>query len=187
MLSYLGQRIIDGDYTYEYIISKKPSLKSEIDSYLTEKGKTNLMVLSLDNAKTMKIQEIKMACQQTIINGFDSVVKYGVTYHYSLMDFKRENMKDQEDRLRAGIILYALWSHDGMTQHDVWTKTEYLQLCKERDLFMLKTRLYSDSLEKLVKNADTLDEIEDVYWGMELSEEEVNFNQNLMNSMRIQI
>jgi hypothetical protein len=74
-----------------------------------------------------------------------------------------------------------------MTQHDVWTKDEYLQLCNERDLFMLKTRLYGDSLEKLVKNTNTIEEIQGICWGISLSEEELNFNQSLVDSMQIQV
>ena len=43
MANYMGQRIIDGAYTYEYVISKRPDLKAGIDIYLTEKGRTDLV------------------------------------------------------------------------------------------------------------------------------------------------
>jgi hypothetical protein len=43
MASYMGQRIIDGAYTYEYVISKRPDLKEGIDTYLTEKGREDLI------------------------------------------------------------------------------------------------------------------------------------------------
>ncbi|MBA2874683.1 hypothetical protein HNR31_001454 [Anoxybacillus caldiproteolyticus] len=32
MAVYLAQRTLDGAYTYEYVISKRPDLKTEIDS-----------------------------------------------------------------------------------------------------------------------------------------------------------
>ncbi|WP_192927428.1 hypothetical protein [Clostridium beijerinckii] len=43
MAEYLGQRIIDGAYTYAYVIGKRADLKSGIDTYLTEKDRTDLI------------------------------------------------------------------------------------------------------------------------------------------------
>lgn len=44
MAEYLAQRIIDGVFDYEYVISKKPAYKESIDIYLIDKGKENLIV-----------------------------------------------------------------------------------------------------------------------------------------------
>ena len=43
MAKYMAQRIIDGFYTYEYVISKRPDLKEGIDACLTEQGRTDLI------------------------------------------------------------------------------------------------------------------------------------------------
>jgi hypothetical protein len=43
MADYMGQRIIDGAYTYDYVISKRPDLKQGIDAYLISQGKENLI------------------------------------------------------------------------------------------------------------------------------------------------
>lgn len=43
MANYMGQRIIDGAYTYDYVISKRPDLKSGIDAYLTSNGRQDLI------------------------------------------------------------------------------------------------------------------------------------------------
>lgn len=43
MGAYLGQRIIDGAYTYEYVISKRPDLKASIDAYLIQEGRGELI------------------------------------------------------------------------------------------------------------------------------------------------
>jgi hypothetical protein len=43
MAAYLAQRIIDGAYTYDYVISKRPDLKAGIDAYLIEKGRQDLI------------------------------------------------------------------------------------------------------------------------------------------------
>lgn len=43
MAAYLAQRIIDGTYTYDYVISKRPDLKEGIDTYLREKGREDLI------------------------------------------------------------------------------------------------------------------------------------------------
>lgn len=45
MGAYLGQRIIDGAYTYDYVISRRPDLKDSIDTYLTLNGFENLVHL----------------------------------------------------------------------------------------------------------------------------------------------
>lgn len=54
MADYLGQRIIDGAFddkqvgmtSYQYVISKRPDLKTGIDTYLTEQGRTDLIIAS---------------------------------------------------------------------------------------------------------------------------------------------
>lgn len=43
MAAYMGQRIIDGAYTYDYVIGKRPDLKTGIDAYLIEKSRTDLI------------------------------------------------------------------------------------------------------------------------------------------------
>jgi hypothetical protein len=43
MAAYLAQRIIDGAFTYDYVISKRPDLKEGIDAYLLQKGKDELI------------------------------------------------------------------------------------------------------------------------------------------------
>jgi len=41
--AYLAQRIIDGAYTYDYVIQRRPDLKEGIDAYLIEKGREDLI------------------------------------------------------------------------------------------------------------------------------------------------
>lgn len=43
MAEYMGQRIIDGAYTYEYVITKRPDLKAGIDAYLISQGREDLI------------------------------------------------------------------------------------------------------------------------------------------------
>lgn len=43
MAAYMAQRIMDGAYTYAYVISKRPDLKEGIDAYLIEHGKGDLI------------------------------------------------------------------------------------------------------------------------------------------------
>lgn len=44
MANYMGQRIIDGAYTYTYVVSKRPDLQPGIDDYLILKSKEELIV-----------------------------------------------------------------------------------------------------------------------------------------------
>jgi hypothetical protein len=43
MAAYLAQRILDGAYTYDYVIQRRPDLKAGIDAYLIEKGREDLI------------------------------------------------------------------------------------------------------------------------------------------------
>jgi len=44
MAEYIAQRIIDGVYTYTYVVGKRPDLKAGIDTYLMLKGQSDLIV-----------------------------------------------------------------------------------------------------------------------------------------------
>lgn len=43
MAAYMAQRIIDGVYTYAFVIGKRPDLKEGIYAYLTERGRQDLI------------------------------------------------------------------------------------------------------------------------------------------------
>jgi hypothetical protein len=43
MANYLAQRIIDGAFTYDEVIAKKPTLKVGINAYLTLQGREDLI------------------------------------------------------------------------------------------------------------------------------------------------
>lgn len=43
MAAYMAQRIIDGAFTYQEVIGKRPELQAGIDSYLKEKGRIDLI------------------------------------------------------------------------------------------------------------------------------------------------
>ncbi|MGN4423410.1 hypothetical protein ACTFQN_06070 [Bacillus cereus group sp. MYBK30-1] len=43
MANYLAQRVIDEAYTYDYVISKRPDLKSGIDLYLIKNQRVDLI------------------------------------------------------------------------------------------------------------------------------------------------
>lgn len=43
MAAYLAQRILDGAYTYDFVISRRPDLKAGIDAYLILKGREDLI------------------------------------------------------------------------------------------------------------------------------------------------
>ena len=43
MADYMADRIMDGAYTYDYVISKRPDLKVGIDAYLISHGRPDLI------------------------------------------------------------------------------------------------------------------------------------------------
>lgn len=43
MGAYLASRIIQGAYTYDYVISRRSDLKADIDAYLVSQGREDLI------------------------------------------------------------------------------------------------------------------------------------------------
>ncbi|MET1173761.1 hypothetical protein [Paenibacillus amylolyticus] len=43
MASYMGMRIIEGAYTYEYVCERRPDLRDGIDGYLVQQGREELI------------------------------------------------------------------------------------------------------------------------------------------------
>ncbi len=43
MAAFIAQMIIDGAYTYAYVMSRRPDLKPGIDVYLISKGRADLI------------------------------------------------------------------------------------------------------------------------------------------------
>jgi hypothetical protein len=43
MAEYMGSRIINGVYSYDYVIGKRPDLKEGIDTYLVSQGRADLI------------------------------------------------------------------------------------------------------------------------------------------------
>lgn len=43
MAEYMAKRIIEDAYTYAYVISKRPDLKSGMEEYLTSVGRADLI------------------------------------------------------------------------------------------------------------------------------------------------
>ncbi|CAH1203921.1 hypothetical protein [Paenibacillus sp. JJ-223] len=43
MAVYMGLRIIEGAYSYEYVCGKRPDLKDGIDAYLVQQGREELI------------------------------------------------------------------------------------------------------------------------------------------------
>ncbi len=43
MAAYMGMRIMMGAQNYTFVIGKRPDLKTGIDAYLTEQGRTDLI------------------------------------------------------------------------------------------------------------------------------------------------
>jgi len=57
MANYMGQRIIDMAYTYDYVISKRPDLKEGINAYLIEQGRADLITLTIPTAPFLNIDD----------------------------------------------------------------------------------------------------------------------------------
>lgn len=133
--------------------------------------------------KVNRRAEIKQACYNSIIKGFDTNVKYGVSKHYSLNEFAQKNIDDQMGQLQAGTITNALWHSDDAVTHDVWKATEFSQFYTQKQIFILGERLKSDTLEARLLNASTLEEINSINWDVELTADEATGNQRLINAM----
>ncbi|MCM3174465.1 hypothetical protein [Paenibacillus sp. MER 99-2] len=49
MAIYMGMRIIEGAFTYEYVCERRPDLRDGIDAYLVQQGREEL--INKDNVK----------------------------------------------------------------------------------------------------------------------------------------
>jgi len=43
MAAYIAQRIIDGAYTYAFVVGRRPDLQAGIDAFLIEHGREDLI------------------------------------------------------------------------------------------------------------------------------------------------
>ena len=67
--------------TVEYEVSEEQVLEEQAQA--------------LADTKATKRAEIKRACYEAIVGGFDTDVKYGEMKHYSLSELSQKNIDDQ--------------------------------------------------------------------------------------------
>lgn len=49
MSLYMVLRIIEGAFTFSYVISKRPDLQKEIEKFLTDQGRIDLIYIQANN------------------------------------------------------------------------------------------------------------------------------------------
>ncbi|QPK89715.1 hypothetical protein IEN91_04500 [Bacillus velezensis] len=122
----------------------------------------------LESAKTAKDEELNLACEESILQGFDFEVN-GVMYHFS---FDMEAQLNFQGAERAFV--------NGLTESIMWTVTNIETGQKERILITqeLMTALsleilshknrnisrYRDELGKQLEAATTVEEVKAIHW-----------------------
>ena len=159
-----------------------------------------LVEMTLPEQKNAKILELRYIKVAQLEAGFTSEVKYGEPFRYGLWNTEMlDTMSDVTEQMNALIsgkakieageplgpadIAKALYHHNGATKHDTWTYEEFTELFIEIKTFFLQTRLYCESLEERVMNCTTEEEIALVYYGLPLTDDEMNFNLYLLAEM----
>lgn len=54
MAEYLASRIIEGAYTYNFVLSRRPEFKERIDAYLIKQGREDLITKTDEEAEENK-------------------------------------------------------------------------------------------------------------------------------------
>lgn len=158
---------------YKYMLNEDNISFESLPEYIKPLVQESPSELDLIKSKKfLKRKEIKQSCYNTIINGFDTDVKYGESKHYSLDEFAQKNIDDQMIQLQAGEIKNALWHDDSKVTHDLWTFSEFKEFFTQYKMFILSCRLKSDMLEERINIATTQEELDTITWDVELTEDE---------------
>ena len=118
----------------------------------------------VEYVKSMKIKELSLACNQTIVSGFNYDNK-----HYSL---------SIEDQLELQSLMFQInvaqnpdtkyLYHADNSEYEEMTQEQILDLYNAANSWKNSQRLYFNQLKQYVLGLSTMEEISSVYYGMEI-------------------
>lgn len=140
---------------------KNPYVFKLINGCLIKDNKKELSLV-----KQEKIKELKNACQEDILSGFDFMFK-DTLYHISYDKEAQDNLSETKQLFDIGMIETITWTfHNGETsERIVLNKTEFGQLyftsvmAKNAKISMLK-----DGVEPYINSLTEISHVQNVHW-----------------------
>lgn len=128
-------------------------------------------VPTLEDVKAMKLQEIGMACEQTIYAGVDVALPAGVE-HFSLTEKDQINLFGKQAQMAAGAERFE-YHQDGHPCR-YYTKEEMQMVINTTFSFVTYHTTYCNALNIWVKELEDVDAVHAVVYGCEVPEEYQN-------------
>lgn len=123
----------------------------------------------LQKAKDTKNSALSATCQQVIYNGLDVQFSSGVTEHFNYTELDQLNIKEMFDAVRMGAAMYPYQSEDGSCR--VYTAEEIITIYQTLAGNKTGNITYYHQLKEYVNSLTTLEEIDAVVYGQELTGE----------------
>lgn len=131
-----------------------------------ETGKILGEPLSLEDAKTAKVQSFSTMCESTIYAGKDIELPNGTTEHFNYNDHDQINIKEMFDAARMGATEWPYQADDGSCR--AYTAAEIFVIYPTLAGMKTATLTYYHALEDLVNAAETVDAVNAITWGQPL-------------------
>lgn len=125
-------------------------------------------VPTLEEVKTMKLQEIGMACEQSIYAGVDVALPSG-TEHFSLTEKDQINLFGKQAQMAAGAERIE-YHQDGCPCR-YYTKEEMQMIVETAFGFVTYHTTYCNALNIWVAFAETVEDVNGITYGCKIPEE----------------
>ena len=156
-------RLIEGGVQFSddgsvYVAPPEPEPVPEPEPY----------VLTLEEAKSMKKQEVGMACEQTVYAGVDVDFPDG-TEHFSLTDKDQINLFGKQGQMAAGAERFE-YHQDGHPCR-YYTKEEMQMIVETAFGFVTYHTTYCNALNIWIAAAESVEAVNEIVYGCEIPEE----------------
>ena len=149
------QEEIESDFDYWYAKAEEVPDPSGVEG------------LSLEDARKAKYQEIASACEQTIYAGVDVSTSSGVE-HFSLTEKDQLNLFGKKMQLLAGEE--KLEYHEDGHPCKYFSAEDMQNIVNKAMFYVSYYTTYCNALNMWIKNAETLEEVNSIYYGVEIPE-----------------
>lgn len=120
----------------------------------------------LQNVKQAKIEELRAACQNDILQYFEATVNE-VAYLFSYDNEAQNNFSDTASLFTNGLITNVEWTvhQNGEIKRIVLNKDQFMSVLQTAyDHKNSKIKRLRDDLQALVENATTIEEVQNITW-----------------------
>lgn len=124
--------------------------------------------LTAEYAKAAKIDEMRRSCEEAIIHGVD-VTYDGVTRHYSLELTDQLNILALQDAIEQGAQQIPYHGDDEPCRY--YSQEEFLAVVAAANAHKTFHTTYFNSLKAYIENVETLDELDEITYGVSVPEE----------------